>query len=101
MERPCYPVCLSCVHADGSAVCVDDTGDVTENRKTRLTNASLVLYSLLSAIRSLKFSILERIAFIVRSKSTSLLPVGSSNPQSSLCIQGKKGHCTLQPMVTT
>ena len=34
-------------------------------------------------------------------KSSSLLPVGSLSPQSSRCLQGRNGHATLQPIVTT
>ena len=40
-------------------------------------------------------------SFIVFWNSSSLFPVGSSNPQSSLCLHETVGQFTLHPIVIT
>lgn len=55
----------------------------------------------ISVVRCFKSSTLFSICFIVFINSVSLLPLGSSSPQSSRYLQGKVGHDTLQPIVTT
>ena len=56
-------------------------------------------------LASLRFSfnasIFCAICRMVSRNTSSLFPVGSSNPQSSRCEQGRNGHWTLQPMVIT
>src|SRR5699024_9977054 len=50
---------------------------------------------------SFSSSTFPSIALITCKNTSSLLPVGSSSPQSSLCLHGRNGHSTLQPMVMT
>lgn len=52
-------------------------------------------------MRRFRSSTFSSIFAIVARKAPSSLPLGSSSPQSSRWEQGKVGHWTLQPMVTT